>query len=445
MTCSMFCKEQGATTLMSLVAFDFIDNVVSVRTFFSNLLKGEKQARCFLRRTIILAVETLMTIGWRYYLNGETSPDFVYEQNPAGFSEDRFTRVFSVNWVYCLYIYDVFDPRFLAPDWSGGSIDLIDKVTDPRIVIVLALWATFLLCVLALFLGFPSSDSQKQTRRVVLMSVFAFIFLPFLLSSNLLVTVGLMKADRVMYLPLLGFCIMEALVMKTICCGGQDRFFSCSPPITQAQCLAYLLLFVQLFVFCGMVHERNLAWSDRLRLWMTAYRVNGRSDHTLFSVGNELALNKRYIEAEYLLRNVSEPREHGFFNTFVYTVTLYKMGRCEEANKLIDSSMALVEEKRKNPGLRDTESYLNRGESNLLVARGFCAPNILQSAMYMKAALEKDVTNQFAYETGSQVWAQVEQMQKMMEQQQMMQQMQGNMQGGRPNANMFSEQQQNMF
>ena len=40
-----------------------------------------------------------------------------------------------------------------------------------------------------------------------------FLFAPFLLSSNILVVVGLMKADRVIYLPLMGFCLLEALVL----------------------------------------------------------------------------------------------------------------------------------------------------------------------------------------------------------------------------------------
>ena len=216
MTCSLFCKEQGATTLISLVIFDFVHNHASVRQYLQALFGRDAAAVAFLRRTAILAVQTLIVCGWRYYLNGETSPDFVYNQNPAGFSADRFTRVFSVNWVYCLYIRDALDPRFLAPDWSGKSIDLIESTGDVRIVWVLFLWTFALSCIYTLFVGLPqrSSAATVEVRRVTLIAFWGFLFAPFLLSSNILVVVGLMKADRVIYLPLVGFCLLEALILK---------------------------------------------------------------------------------------------------------------------------------------------------------------------------------------------------------------------------------------
>ena len=168
----------------------------------------------------MLALETLLFCGLRYYLNGETLPDFIVDQNPAGFASDRFTRIFSVNWVYCLYIYDTIYPKYLCPDWSGKSIDLIETAKDVRILGVVLLWLFAAACFVSLAVGPPKNASlqYKYCRRVILLAVFAFCFFPFLLSSNLLVVVGLMKADRVIYLPLLGFCILEALFIKMVCC-----------------------------------------------------------------------------------------------------------------------------------------------------------------------------------------------------------------------------------
>ena len=89
------------------------------------MIKQDSQAIRFVVRTIVLAIQTVLVVLWRYILNGETSPDFIYDQNPAGFAEDRFTRTFSIPWVYCLYIRDAIYPFYLSPDWSGLSIDLI--------------------------------------------------------------------------------------------------------------------------------------------------------------------------------------------------------------------------------------------------------------------------------------------------------------------------------
>ena len=101
--------------------------------------KGSRFGR-FLVRASVLAIETLVVVAWRYVLNGETSPDFIEAQNPAGFAKDRFTRAFSVSWVYCLYIRDALYPYYLCPDWSGVSLDLITSLSDPRAMIVFSLW-----------------------------------------------------------------------------------------------------------------------------------------------------------------------------------------------------------------------------------------------------------------------------------------------------------------
>ncbi len=204
MTLSLLSKEQGATTLITLTIRDFLVYQTSMCDFGARLWQRDASAVSFLRRTGIYAVQTLSVVAWRIWWNGESSPDFIYEQNPAGFSSDRFTRIFSVNWVYCLYLRDAVYPFRLAPDWSGVGIDLITTWRDPRIICVLLLWIGVLLCGISLWRGRASN-----ARRILLTAFFAFTLSPFLLSSNLLVVTGLMKADRVIYLPLLGFCMIE--------------------------------------------------------------------------------------------------------------------------------------------------------------------------------------------------------------------------------------------
>ncbi|CAB9516392.1 and TPR repeat-containing protein 4 [Seminavis robusta] len=238
MTASLFSKEQGATTLCALVAYDFLKHHTSAQEYFSKLLfQRDSYSLRFLGRTVVLAIQTILMAGWRKWLNGESSPDFIYDQNPAGFAEHRFTRAFSLNWVYCLYIRDMIFPVYLAPDWSGVSIDLIEDISDHRALLVIFLWIFAFACVQSLFVGLPEHATilESEVRRVLLMAFFAFLFLPFLLSSHLLVVGGFMKADRVVYLPLFGFCIMEALLVKTLCCSYILEPAQTSPPVTAAK------------------------------------------------------------------------------------------------------------------------------------------------------------------------------------------------------------------
>lgn len=391
MTISLFCKEQGATTLITLVIYDFVHNHGSVRHFLGSLTRQEASAVAFVRRTLTLAFQTVLVCLWRYHLNGETSPDFVYSQNPAGFSSDRFTRVFSVNWVYLLYLRDAVDPRFLSPDWSGRSIDLIESISDIRILGVLALWGFVAGCVLSLLSGW--SWPTPSVRRVILLAFLAFTFAPFLLSSNILVVVGLMKADRVIYLPLFGFCILEALALQMVFFSDLE---SSKRSSSSRRKLGYVLVMWQVYFFCRRVHERNIAWSDPLNLWAAAYRINPRSYHTMYNTGYELAQRHRYAEAEPILRPIGDPSIDGPSNTFVYTMVLQNLDRCDESLPLVEKALAIVEEKKQNPGVRDDERTLARIESNLKLSKGFCAENIMERGKLFFDAVQTDQTNEYA-------------------------------------------------
>jgi hypothetical protein len=424
MICSIFSKEQGATTLASLALYDFIQyHDRGIFHYWQCLRRREPQAVAFFRRAGIWTIQSILVAGWRYWLNGETSPDFIPDQNPAGFATDRFTRMFSVPWVYCLYIFDAIYPLYLCPDWSGLSIDLIQTARDPRIVGVICLWILAGMCGMSLLSGgwwfSPKTTHQpNDTRRIVLLAFFAFMLSPFLLSSNLLVVVGLMKADRVIYLPLMGFCLLEALACKLL--FFQETNVVNTDRGSRHRQLAkygigYALIVSQLTFFTILLHERNFAWSDSLNLWIRAYQINNRSHHTMYNCGYELSLKKRYAEAAKVLEPIGNAHVDGPSNTFVYAMVLYNLDRCEEARVLIDDALFVIEEKRTEGGVRNTKSSLDRTQSNLLVAKAFCTDDLQESGRTMYKAVQVDPTNQYAIEQASNMVKHIEAIQQKQE------------------------------
>lgn len=397
MMASVFSKEQGATTLVTLVVWDFFRQFDSVKHFACQFKsENKKGCRLFLRRTVVFAAQTILVCGIRVYMNGETSPDFIAAQNPAGFAEDRFTRVFSVSWIYCRYIFDAIIPQFLAPDWSGSSIPLIESVTDFRISPVLLLWCLVITALKTLLFGAP-----KSVYKMAQVSFWGFLFAPFLLSSNLLIVIGLMKADRVIYLPLFGFCLLETCALLTVLkMFGSKGSFSHSPYKEKGSKLGYILLMLQLAAFCAKMHQRNIAWSHSLNLWMSAYQINPVSHHTMYNCGYELSLAQRYEEAENVLRPIGDPSIDGPANTFVYAMVLHNLDRCDLAHEYIDKATDIVEEKKRQSGKRDSAASLARVTSNLLVARGFCysKDNIALAGRYLHDAVHADPTNEYALE-----------------------------------------------
>ncbi|GBN79843.1 Transmembrane and TPR repeat-containing protein 1 [Araneus ventricosus] len=89
-----------------------------------------------------------------------------------------------------------------------------------------------------------------ERRRVVLsLSLMVFSFLP---ASNLLVTVGFVVAERVLYIPSLGFCLLVSHGLQRLMQRG---------PVIASICRAGALLLIVFFVLKTMA--RNNVWSSR--------------------------------------------------------------------------------------------------------------------------------------------------------------------------------------
>mmetsp|Transcript_31478 Transcript_31478/g.48186 ORF Transcript_31478/g.48186 Transcript_31478/m.48186 type:complete len:376 (+) Transcript_31478:1-1128(+) len=366
---------------------------------------------------IVLAIQTIGICLFRVWLNGETKPDFIFDQNPAAFSEDRFTRTMSVNWVYNLYLRDAILPIYLSCDWSGRSIPLIQHFHDNRVLIVLAFWTLLLLIVQSLFFSptIPTKTTTTTTtwgaRRIVLIAFFTFIFSPFLLSSNLLVRVGLMKGDRVIYLPIAGLCILEALAFQMLFCQKNKGSKKIALP---RKTLGWILLLSQLTFFAVKLNERNLAWSNSLLLWTSAYDVNPKSFHTMYNCGYELALAGQYERAEQVMRPIADPHVDGPSNTYVYAMTLKNLDKCDEAHYFIDRALNVIYQKKENPqNQRDRSSTLLRTESNLLVVKAMCTFDVAETGRLMYKAVEVDPMNQYARDQAEHLLKKVEMIQKM--------------------------------
>ena len=110
--------------------------------------------------------------------------------------------------------------------------------------------------------------------------------------------------------------------------------------------LGHVLLLLQLALYCGKVHERNMAWSSSLSLWMSAYEINPRCYHTMYNCGYELSLKQQYRLAEEIMRPIGSARVDGPSNTFVYAMILFNLGRCDESLELVEEALQVIEERR---------------------------------------------------------------------------------------------------
>jgi hypothetical protein len=108
-------------------------------------------------------------------------------------------------------------------------------------------------------------------------------------------------------------------------------------------------------------------------------------------------------------RPIGDPHVDGPTNTFVYTMVLYNLGRCDEAMPLITEALDVVAQKKQSGGTRDTPSSLARIESNLLVCKAFCTDNLALKGDTFYRAVQADTTNAYAVEQATAMLKKMEQ------------------------------------
>lgn len=119
-----------------------------------------------------------------------------------------FPKVLSQHYLYTLNAWLLLCPDWLSFDWALGSIQLVEHVTDLRCIAIAAFLLFLSGCVLSM---------QRDTLLAL-----ALLIVPFLPASGI-VSVGFVVAERVLYIPSMGFCALVALGLDKLCCLCKER------------------------------------------------------------------------------------------------------------------------------------------------------------------------------------------------------------------------------
>ncbi|CAK9023783.1 Protein O-mannosyl-transferase TMTC3 (Protein SMILE) (Transmembrane and TPR repeat-containing protein 3), partial [Durusdinium trenchii] len=408
---ALFSKEQGITLPMTCAVIDFCASDISLRSLLQALRRPDtdeddaakkartQDAQWFAARTAVLALATLTLGAFRLWLNGGAAPNFIPDQNPAAFAQDWFTRVFSIAYVHFLYLQSFVLPVWLSCDWSGKSIALITSPADPRVACVLATWAWF---ACSLWFAFLGPEHLRHRRKQILQATVAFLFIPFLLSSNLIVTVGTMKAERVLYLPSVGFCMLLGVGFEVLVgvltkgrTGDAEASWVLGVPFKLV-----LALYALLALYAVKLHERNIAWSDPFKLWKSAYETNPISSHSRYNFALELTQQGDFERGLELILSVRKDDPHDIGTIYLEGLTLRQLNRCPEASKLADETMAQIGATRKERAasglplsIKEIRRNLDDEEALMLTLKSYCATTLGRMSQFVQDALLKSPGN----------------------------------------------------
>ncbi|XP_038425910.1 protein O-mannosyl-transferase TMTC4 isoform X5 [Canis lupus familiaris] len=221
--------------------------------------------------------------------------------------KDKSLEAINYNYYYSLNAWLLLCPWWLCFDWSMGCIPLIKSAGDWRVTAPVALW----LCLIGLIC--QALCSEDSHRRRILTLGLGFLIIPFLPASNLFFRVGFVVAERVLYLPSAGYCMLLTF-----------GFGALSKHTKKKKLVAAVVLGI-LFINMLRCMIRSGEWRNEEQLFRSALSVCPLNAKVHYNVGKNLAdkgnqtaairyyreavrLNPKYVHAMNNLGNILKER-----------------------------------------------------------------------------------------------------------------------------------------
>ncbi|KAE8752552.1 hypothetical protein FOCC_FOCC000674 [Frankliniella occidentalis] len=317
-------KEPGVTVLGVCFVYEAL---VQVR-------RGRRRAEPV--RLAVLAAAAAALVASRLWAMGLRAPSFAAADNPAAHSPSVLTRTLTFLHLPVVNALLLLWPRHLSFDWSMDAVPRVASVSDPRNALTLVLYAALWRCARGAWrslrvrhdpldgglAGRSRNHGPRPRRRLpcpacdpdannnhpkvgarpcrcrrpslrltvsvaeAVLAALALLVLPLLPASNLFFYVGFVVAERVLYLPSIGFCLLVAL--------GARRLLDAHPnALKSAVCITLLGLSARTVL-------RNLDWQDEVSLYRSAVAVNPPKAYG--NLGSVLSGLNKLTEAEHAYR-----------------------------------------------------------------------------------------------------------------------------------------------
>ncbi|XP_001601753.2 protein O-mannosyl-transferase Tmtc3 [Nasonia vitripennis] len=281
---AMLCKEQGITATAVCVLYEIfvvqrvraLDIVLAVKSAFDGKKISPTWSSEGTKRLTAVTLVTFSLLILRLHVMGSKLPVFTRFDNPASVASTP-TRQLTYNYLAAVNLRLLFLPIDLCCDWTMGTIPLIETLLDVRNVATLAAHSTVIGLLVTAVL-----TRSRQTSIIIIMSL-AMMILPFLPASNLFFPVGFVVAERVLYAPSMGFCMLVGYGWHILC--------------EKSKKISVILLLSLLLAHATKTYVRNYDWLDEYQIFMSGLKVNDRNAKLFNNVGHALESQGRFKEA----------------------------------------------------------------------------------------------------------------------------------------------------
>ncbi|CAG5119028.1 unnamed protein product [Candidula unifasciata] len=200
-----------------------------------------------------------------------------------------FPRLLTFLYLPTFNIWLLLCPATLSYDWGGASIPLMSSVSDLRNIVSVIFYLSLALMVwtgLQKMFNTNKCGAEGTSALSTIMAV-CLMVLPFLPASNLFFRVGFVVAERVLYIPSMGYCLLVTQGFLTL----RSRL----PGLRSLLMLLYLLL---LLALATRTLDRNQVWQSRHSLFWSGVRTLPHNDKIHYNLANLLKDEGNITEAE---------------------------------------------------------------------------------------------------------------------------------------------------
>lgn len=228
-------------------------------------------------------------------MQGSSLPVFTKFDNPASLAEPM-TRILTYSYLPCLNLWLLLCPVTLCCDWTMNSVSLLTSISDTRVLPILLSLALLMHLVISVL----RSSDQKVSGVTILAT--GWIIIPFLPASNAFFPVGFVVAERILYIPSMGFCLLVGLGLSRLL-----QYYQCKTNSHQntSKNIVLVTYFALLATYSLKTVIRNFDWINEESIFLSGLQVNVRNAKLYNNVGHALESQKKYNEALVLFKQAA--------------------------------------------------------------------------------------------------------------------------------------------
>eukprot|EP00435_Cladocopium_sp_Y103_P072511 s177_g40.t1 len=313
---SGLCKETGFTFFGLLVIWEVLHLTRSAC----------RNSVSFLRIALLLLLGASACACRVWYTAGTQIARMDPYSNPIAGVEDPLVRAMSYSLVHGMYIKLLLWPLFLCYDYSMDAVPLVESLTDARLLLPLSAYLAFVLASCHALQRFRCAKGSAATGRaegaILGLAMFLLSFLPM---TNILFPIGTLVAERLLYIPSLGFLLLLVCFLRDLAGGSAFR--------RQRVAVIWMASLGLVGFWWWLCHSRVSDWKTVEQITLVDGLKQLRSSRTQFNLANLYLQSQRMDEALVAYRRsiAADPLERDAQPLYHAGQILMYRGQYEEA------------------------------------------------------------------------------------------------------------------